>query len=150
MIHSYKISDEAFALIISESTHHFPNETGGMLVGRIELNCVVIQYATGPGPTAQHTPTKFKRDGDYSQEALKALVRESKGQFDYIGEWHSHPFKSNPSSLDIASMSWIAANENYAIHEPVMLLCVGSGINRWKLRCYLLVNNKLKTLKSTT
>ncbi len=149
MIRSYTISDEAFRFIVSESAYHFPNETGGILVGKVERNCALIQHATGPGPTAHHMPTRFKRDGDYSQETLDALVQESLGEFDYIGEWHSHPFKSKPSHVDVKSMKWIAANEEYAIKEPVMLLCIGMGYNSWELRCYSFFKNTLACLKST-
>lgn len=148
MTHSYRISGEAFEFVIAESAYHFPTETGGILVGKVEDACVIIKHAIGPGPVANHELTKFKRDGDYSQEVLDALVQDSGGEIDYIGEWHSHPVKSRPSSLDIKSMLWIATNEKYAIKEPVMLLCVGTGTNRWELRCYSFVDEKLRPLKS--
>ena len=148
MIHSYKLSSEAFEFIISESAYYFPNETGGILAGKVEGDCVLIQHATGPGPTANHELTRFKRDGDYSQEVLDVLVQDSGGEIDYIGEWHSHPIKSRPSPLDIKSMSWIATNEKYAIKEPIMLLCVGAGVNRWEIRCFTLFKTKLRLLNT--
>ena len=150
MIHSYQLTGEAFAFIISETACHFPQETGGILVGRVEGDCAFIQHATGPGPHANHALTKFKRDGHYSQEVLNKLIQDSSGTLDYIGEWHSHPVKSNPSSVDITSMKWIAGNPQYAVTEPIMLLCYGSGLNRWELQCYALLKNKLRLLKSVT
>ena len=65
---------------------HFPNETGGLLVGRMEGSCVVITHATGPGPMALHSRYEFQRDGEYSQEALDQIVTEMGGVYDYIGE----------------------------------------------------------------
>lgn len=149
MIHSYKISDEAFNLIVSESAHRFPNETGGILVGKVEDSLVTIEHAIGPGSTAHHAPAQFRRDGDFSQQILDSLVHVSGGEVDYVGEWHSHAFKSRPSHVDIESMKWIAANKKYAVKEPVMLLCIGTGLNCWQLSCYAFVENRLKLLKST-
>lgn len=150
MIRSYTISDEAAKLIISESANHFPNETGGILVGQTEGSRVSIQRATGAGPGAYHSPGRFKRDGDFSQEVLDALVRELRGEFDYVGEWHSHPAHSTPSSTDIKSMKWVATNPKYATTEPLMLLCTSVGMNSWQLRCYCFTRNGLKLLKSIT
>lgn len=144
---SYKISDEASTFITSASDSHFPNETGGVLVGKIEGSCVIIQYAIGPGPKAQHGPTRFRRDGNFSQEALDELVQSSAGEHDYIGEWHSHPTKSPPSLTDILSMKWIALNTKYATSEPVMLLCMHTGHVDWQLACYSLFGTKLRRLK---
>ncbi len=148
MIKSYKISDEAFRFVVSESAHHFPNETGGILIGKVDHGKVIIQKATGPGPTAHHTPARFKRDGEFSQQVLEAAVQDSGGKYDYIGEWHSHPFNSEPSLVDTKAMKWIATNEKYAISEPVLLLCIAVGFHKWEVRCYSLVRKRLKLLKS--
>ena len=149
MIHNYKISQEASAFIVAESAFHFPNETGGLLIGKVESDCVMIRAATGPGPDAHHTSTRFKRDGDYSQEILDSIVKQSGGTIDYIGEWHSHPYKSQPSNTDINSMKWIASHEDYAITEPTMLLCVCTGHNSWKIRCYSFFNNTINLLETS-
>jgi integrative and conjugative element protein (TIGR02256 family) len=150
MIESYRISDEAFRFIISESANGFPNETGGLLVGKVENSIVFIQHAAGAGPAAHHGPSSFKRDGDFSQEALDNFVQVSDGEFDYIGEWHSHPFKSLPSYVDLESMKWIAANKKYAIKQPVMLLCLSTGLNSWEICCYVLIRNRLRLLSPAT
>ena len=145
MISAYKISDEASKFIKSESLNCFPKETGGILVGAIENNCVIIQHAVGPGPTATHKHARFKRDGNYSQETLDRFVQKSQGKYDYIGEWHSHPVHSPPSRVDIDSMIWIASNKVYDIDEPILLICVGPS--RWIFQCFSLTEKKLKLLK---
>lgn len=147
MVRFYQMSELAVNCIVVESDQHFPNETGGILVGAVESDCVIIQHAIGPGPMAQHRPTRFKRDGTYSQEVLDHLVKDSEGRFDYIGEWHSHLSQPNPSITDFKSMKWIALNEKYATNEPILLLCVNIGLNRWQLNCYSFVENVLKRLE---
>lgn len=143
---SYTISNEAARFVISESAYHLPNETGGILVGKTEGSHVSIQRAIGAGPGAYHSPGRLKRDGDFSQEVLDALVRELRGEFDYVGEWHSHPIHSKPSITDIKSMKWVATNPKYATTEPIMLLCTNAGVNSWQLRCYYFIQNRLKLL----
>jgi len=148
MTNSCQISHKALNLVVSQSAYHFPNETGGLLVGKVQNGCLFIEHATEPGPAAHHAPTKFIRDGYFSQEVLDALVKNSDGMFDYVGEWHSHPVKSRkqPSQLDLESMRWIAANEAYATNQPALLLCINAGLNRWRIRCYILVENNLRLL----
>src|SRR5215212_3312521 len=97
----YHLANHPLNFIITESTQHFPNETGGILVGRVEGNRVLITYAIGPVPLALHSRHEFKRDGEYSQAVLDQIVTEMEGAYDYIGEWHSHPLKSGPSTKDI-------------------------------------------------
>lgn len=152
MINSYLISDKALSLVISQSANYFPNETGGLLVGKVEDDCLLIEYATMSGPAARHAPTRFVRDGGFSQEVLDTLVKSSNSMFDYVGEWHSHPVKSikQPSQLDLESMRWIAANEAYATDRPALLLCINAGLNRWEIRCYILIENSLKLLDSVS
>jgi integrative and conjugative element protein (TIGR02256 family) len=148
MIRSFQILNEALKFIHLESKRHFPDETGGILVGcYLEENCVVIQHATGPGPGAHHKPTRFRRDGEYSQNVLDTLVRTSDSELDYIGEWHSHPQASNPSLLDVRSMVWTASNENYAVTEPIMLLSIKTTSGAWEIRCYTLVEKKIRRLE---
>lgn len=143
--HCY-LTDKALAYILEESQRMYPQETGGILIGRFEREHVFIDYATAPGPEAQHTIYEFKRNGDYSQEVLDNTVAESGGLVDYIGEWHSHPLKSRSSLKDMMAMQWIANNKKYAIQYPVMGLCMREGAGSWQVRFYLYYRLKLNEL----
>jgi integrative and conjugative element protein (TIGR02256 family) len=88
-------------------------ETGGILIGRIEGDRVIVAHAVGPGPNAIHEPAKFLRDGDYAQQQLDEYVTMSEAIDDYIGEWHSHPLPVGPSMRDRESMSWISTRPAY-------------------------------------
>ncbi|MBN1875003.1 MAG: Mov34/MPN/PAD-1 family protein [Anaerolineae bacterium] len=146
MITHYLLSKEVLTYIIKESERMYPQETGGVLIGRFEKEYVLIDYATAPGPDAQHTTHEFKRDGIYCQEVLDRIVAESEGLVDYIGEWHSHPSKSRPSSKDVMAMRWIANNKKYAIQNPIMCICMQEHKEVWKTYFYLYNQFRLNEL----
>lgn len=140
------VSDEAYALILHESKTRFPLETGGILIGKIDDNIVHIEYATGPGPVAYHSRSRFQRDGDYSQVLLDTLVRYSRAEYDYIGEWHSHPAPVKPSSIDIKAMQWIIQNPKYAIVQPILGICTRIERDEWALGIFVFTNGQLQRL----
>lgn len=145
-----KVFETVEFYLIEESVRAFPNETGGMLVGRLEGNCALITDATGPGPKALHSPSLFQRDGDYSQVVLDNIVVKSDGLNDYIGEWHSHPVRCSPSAKDRAAMRWVANNANYAASCPLMALCTHQSTGIWYLTFFVLENGCLRVLESSS
>jgi integrative and conjugative element protein (TIGR02256 family) len=147
MLVHYKLAEEARKFILAESLHRYPNETGGILVGGFDGDCVLIEHATGPGPLAQHSSQLFRRDGDYSQRVLDDIVMEYGGRYDYIGEWHSHPVNSGPSAKDVSAMRWIANNKKYAIDQPIIGLCTNESVDTWRLSFYLFDGQQLRELR---
>lgn len=141
------VSRQARQYIIDESKRAFPDETGGMVVGKLDGDCVLVFYATGPGPKARHSPHMFRRDGDYSQKALDSIVIKSHGEYDYIGEWHSHPARYAPSVKDVAAMRWVADNSKYATAQPIMCLCIREPIDTWRLKLFVLDGHYLRQLE---
>lgn len=150
MIDKYNLSKKALHDIVTESEYRLPNETGGILVGKVQKRCAFIRYVIGPGENAYHTPNKFQRDGEYSQKQLDVIASKTLGEEDYLGEWHSHPSNSRPSIRDIESMNWVAKNENYAVTQPILLLCIFSGKNNWHVQCFVVNNGRLLKLKVDT
>ncbi len=147
MIDKYKLSKETLHYIVTESQQRFPDETGGILVGRVDNGCAFIHCAIGPGENACHTSNGFMRDGDYSQEQLDFIVNETAGRYDYLGEWHSHFFDPKPSPVDINSMHWIADNADYLISHPILLLCVFTERYHWETVCFAMTEKRLTKLK---
>lgn len=143
----YELAEKARELILVESTRKYPDETGGMLVGKFDENCVLIENATCPGPGARHSSHRFRRDGNYSQRVLDDIVMECEGEYDYIGEWHSHPAKSGPSPRDMAAMRWVANNDKYAIDQPILGLCTNESAVNWRLNFYSFDGQQLLELK---
>jgi integrative and conjugative element protein (TIGR02256 family) len=98
------------------------NETGGVLVGRIEEDGTArIVDASGAGPRAVETPDRFDRDVAYCQRWIEARVRS--GRCAYVGEWHSHTSgEARPSALDAESLSGIACADSYCRPTPVLVI----------------------------
>lgn len=123
-------------MIKQESQERYPLETGGILIGKIEGDRVIVAHGVGPGPNAIHEPAKFLRDGEYAQQQLDTYVAMSEGDDDYIGEWHSHPIPVGPSLRDRESISWISTRPAYNQKEPVLILCQRIQLNHWSLSGY--------------
>lgn len=118
------IVEEAYKLMKKESSDSKDIETGGVLIGhRTSGGQYIILRATGPGPQAVRTETRFEKDEEYCQKELERAFKELKDRGLYLGEWHYHPLDSNkPSGLDIKSLTAIAAQDNYRIDKPVMII----------------------------
>jgi len=99
-------------------------ETGGVLIGhRNDIGEYVIVRASKPGPNAVRTKTRFEKDEEFCQKELLDAFEELGEQGLYLGEWHYHPSgSSEPSGLDIKSLTEIAAQENYRIEKPIMII----------------------------
>ena len=99
-------------------------ETGGVLIGfRKGGDDYVIVRASKAGPNAIRTKTRFEKDEEYCQKELLDAFNELGEKGLYLGEWHFHPSGGNePSGLDIKSLTEIAAQDNYRIDKPVMII----------------------------
>jgi len=99
-------------------------ETGGVLIGFVdERNQAVAIRATGPGPKAIRTATKFHRDIEHIQSELDHAASELGSKGLYIGEWHSHLVaEPKPSPTDIESLLEISKAPNYLTRCPVMII----------------------------
>ncbi|HRI32854.1 MAG TPA: ThiF family adenylyltransferase [Saprospiraceae bacterium] len=105
-------------------------ETGGVLAGKIDTTGnFVITNASGPGPNAIHSATKFEKDKEFCQKFLDDLFLSSNKEIVYIGEWHSHPNENNnPSNTDIKSLSEISFQKEYLTDIPIMIIFTNTGI----------------------
>lgn len=76
-------------------------ETGGLLLGRRSGNDLLVTAAGDPGPNAEHSPRRFRRDLIHAQRlADEAWARDGS---EWIGEWHTHPRgPQHPSPFDAA------------------------------------------------
>lgn len=109
--------------LVYESSIHSFKETGGVLIGYIVKNEIVITDCTDPGPDAKHQLFNFQRDVKYCNEILFEKHKQSNGVLGYLGEWHTHPFgKPIPSSQDNKSMFEIAQTEHYQNDSPLLII----------------------------
>jgi integrative and conjugative element protein (TIGR02256 family) len=109
--------------IVTEVASSPTVETGGILIGRIDGTTAIVTRATGPGPKAVRTVTRFERDIEFAQKELDAESSKDASMV-YIGEWHSHLVAEPvPSGRDVLSLTGIAQSSNYATDCPIMLIC---------------------------
>lgn len=120
-IHVFK---EVLEFMKEDSAESGDVETGGVLIGyRNDDGEYIIVRASKPGPNAVKTQTRFEKDAVYCQKELLDAFNELGEKGLYLGEWHYHPSGSNePSGLDIKSLTEIAAQENYRINNPIMII----------------------------
>jgi len=118
------IHKEVLDFIRQESAESGDDETGGVLIGfRMGGDKYVIVRASKAGPNAKRTKTRFEKDEEYCQKELLGVYEELGEKGLYLGEWHFHPSGGNePSGLDIKSLTEIAAQDNYRIDKPIMLI----------------------------
>ncbi len=121
-----------------ESSDSNDIETGGVLMGYRTLDgAYIIQRASGPGPNAVRTKTRFEKDEEYCQKELEHALKELGDKGLYLGEWHYHPEGSvEPSGLDIKSLTEIATQGSYRIDKPVMIIFSPS------LECAITIHDK--------
>ena len=138
---NYWISPKALSLMIEEGCAMYPKETGGIVIGWQQKRIFYIEIASGPGPNAFHKGISFQRDGNFAQTNLDSIVEETHGNWDYLGEWHSHPRNTGPSSIDINSLKRIQTDSKFNILNPIMGLLVKER-SMWHFHCYILTPNK--------
>lgn len=103
-------------------------ETGGVLAGYVMPDGNLdIRYASGPGPNAVRTPTRFEKDIVFCQAFLDEKLKESGAV--YLGEWHNHPsLDTRPSGTDLKSLNAIAVEKEYLTENPVMIILSSAGV----------------------
>jgi integrative and conjugative element protein (TIGR02256 family) len=115
------ITQKAYSQIQEEVNQHPHEETGGVMIGFQTPFAVVITDATGPGPSAVHSPNAIQFDDKYCERKVRWLASRGKPNR-YVGDWHSHPFsKLKPSKMDQYSFS-VKSLTQYQITNPLMII----------------------------
>lgn len=88
-----------------------PNETGGVLIGAIDLQrkqIFIVDTLETPSDSKQY-PTCFIRGSNGLKDEVMQVKKLSGGTLSYIGEWHSHPNNVDvtPSADDQKVLDWI-------------------------------------------
>jgi len=124
--------------MIRDAEQQFPRESGGVLLGyRSDSGISVVVAATGPGPRARHTDTRYVPDAAYDQQQITEAFDATEGQVTYIGDWHSHSTGSGRlSHLDRKTLSRIANATDAFCPRPVMLIALRDTRTEWQLRAW--------------
>lgn len=121
---------------------HYPNECGGVFVGKIKEKTALIEKMMVP-KRFRSNPVFFSRIADFINKWLERVFNQSNGETIYLGEWHSHPNGAPyPSETDYNSMKRIAQNTDVRIETPLLLI-VGYDNKHFNVRFYIYHNQKL-------
>lgn len=98
----------------------FPNETGGLLVGKIDEDGVAhVLQSISPAKEIVCTGSYY-REVRGMEKVWRGLNK--KGMM-YLGEWHSHPNGSTRfSSADLKAMKGIYEDEGVILSKPLMVI----------------------------
>ncbi|HEY5125283.1 MAG TPA: Mov34/MPN/PAD-1 family protein, partial [Ignavibacteria bacterium] len=78
------------------------NEAGGILLGQINRDCILITRASVPNKKEKSDRYNFVRNKTKAQIIIDYEFVNSGSKTIYLGEWHTHPFNiANPSRVDI-------------------------------------------------
>lgn len=115
---------DAYETIAFEAANHLPRETGGILLGYQDNGTIVATHALvveGQGATTN----RYVRDDIRADELLQEFLdqRADDDPIGYVGEWHSHPSPSGPSTVDHAAMRATAKVSS----NPIALLVFAPG-----------------------
>lgn len=112
--------------IRSMRAEKLPNETGGVLLGVVDIPNKSIHLADAlPAPAdSVGTAAGFTRGTQGVQDALDYALDQTLGQVRYVGEWHSHPPRSRatPSPTDLVQIDWLAALFDMDVLPALMLI----------------------------
>lgn len=134
--------DGIFDQIKEFIVQHYPNECGGVFVGKIIGDTAAIEEMMVP-KRFRSTPVFFTRIAGMINKWLVQIFKKSKGKTIYLGEWHSHPNgRPYPSSTDFNSMKKIAQNTDVRIETPLLLI-VGFDGEVFNERFYIYHNQNL-------
>lgn len=98
-----------------------PFETGGVLLGWRDGHDRIVTRVTGPGPAAMHGRFALIPDHGWQVEQIHSAFRETNGDLDYLGDWHTHPDgKASMSRQDDRTLLRIGLRAR----EPLMVIAV--------------------------
>jgi len=128
-IRRVRLGSRAAAVIESEARRSRDgNETGGILLGRIDGDVAAVCDAGGPGPRAVRKPRFFLRDLEHAQR-LADLAYQRDGSI-WIGEWHTHTAgEPAPSSLDLHTYTQLFGDPE--LRFEVLVSVILTADNGW-------------------
>ena len=137
------ISESLINTIHQKGIQQYPNEFGGLLVGKysedmktcfIEETIIPIKYKS--------SKYYFERGKEGVFEKLQAFYNQEP-RLIYIGEWHTHPdMTPEPSETDKRAMLEIAEHKEVLINSPVLII-LGITRNKIEIGAYIQFKNKL-------
>ncbi|MDV5860594.1 hypothetical protein DT381_02275 [Pseudomonas aeruginosa] len=106
------------------------SESGGILIGIRRGEHFEVTAATMPQISDKRSRFRFERVEKGHSDLLKRHWLESKGEENYLGEWHTHPEDyPSPSNLDLSEWQRAATHHKCSL----IMIIVGRKANYFSL-----------------
>ncbi len=108
-----------------------PNETGGALLGIIDMSRRFVHVVHGLPETEDSigTESSFERGIVGLHEQLSNTTAATMHQLRYVGEWHTHPVGATamPSLTDLAQLAWLTKELEIEGLPGLIAIAAGDG-----------------------
>lgn len=123
---------------------HYPNEFGGIFLGKINSLSSTAEITDILVPTKyDNSKSGFKRYSESLNKKIAQKYNESNKSIHYLGEWHSHPLNSPiPSNKDYSAMVNLSSTTTIALKTPVLLIISYTIQQVFSPRFYIMYNKK--------
>ena len=124
----------------TEADRAAPDETGGVLLGYVTGDAIVVTSVVGPGPQARHAAEAFVPDYEYQEREIARLYEAAGRTLRYLGDWHTHPgAAAYMSRRDRATIGRIARHADARAAAPAMVILGrdAPGARAWAPRAWV-------------
>ncbi len=143
-VHVYKqkeweirTSELTFSSLSEIRKERLPNETGGILLGKMnhERKIIHISHFLPSPPDSKEWPMAYIRGVQGLEKQIDKISDVTKNGLNYIGEWHSHPDNTSifPSKEDLIALGW-ASEYMSAIGYPGLMAILGKDKIKYLLK----------------
>lgn len=106
------LSDQVVAFMTGCRRAALPSETGGVLLGVLDMEAksIHVSMALGAPADSKGDPSGFERGIIGLRSKIAGATGATAGQLVYVGEWHSHPagYSATPSVKDLLQLAELA------------------------------------------
>jgi len=121
-----KMSQTAFEEMKKECLTYAMVETGGILIGRLVGDEIIVPFSIGSGLEAVRTPFSYEPDVDWQQKMLDGLF--DKFKLNYVGSYHKHPhYMTYPSRIDYVAAMHILSSSDWGVSQIIFPIVVSNG-----------------------
>lgn len=120
-----EITNDVLEVLSKYEQRNLLNESGGILLGKHipEENYYLISAATEPCESDSAGKLWFLRDYKAAQRIIDSAWETSNGIQNYIGEWHTHPWKApRPSFTDRELMKKLVKDHSNVWNHLFMII----------------------------
>ena len=141
------IEDEVLSGIYKFNPINYKNENGGILLGKFnkKKNTYIITNISTTNSKDRKGKCFFIRSKKEAQVIINRFWKESKGEINYLGEWHTHNEEyPTPSFIDKKLIKQMLNNKNAEIDNVFMVIL---GKNKNLYMCTIDDTKKINKLK---